>query len=105
MVKRPRGRPKKVVDDVDVVKVVSEEPKKRGRPKKAEVSSEPGKRGRPKKVVEVIADSDAPKKRGRPKKSESLDVKASAKVEAVTEPKKRGRPKKNKSEEAVTGSF
>ena len=56
MVKRPRGRPRKVVDDADVVTAVSEVVKRRGRPKKvvegkAEVSSsEPGKRGRPKKV-------------------------------------------------------
>ena len=127
-VKRKAGRPRKVVDENEVVekrkvgrpkKVVEQEedkPKRKaGRPRKEvdeTVAKKPGKRGRPKKVVEGEA-TETPKVkagRGRPRKvvdenqTEQPKRKAGRPKKEVDEtvakkPGKRGRPKKQVSAE------
>ena len=88
--------------------VVSEQPKKRGRPAGSknkpkdtatEVTETPKKRGRPagsktkpKDVAPATEDTETPKKRGRPVGSKNKPKDVSPTTELTETPKKRGRP-------------
>ncbi|XP_044977795.1 uncharacterized protein LOC123444963 [Hordeum vulgare subsp. vulgare] len=74
----------------DVCVKPSDQPKKRGRPRKDRAISgdtQPKKRGRPRKDRAISGDTQ-PKKRGRPRKDRAIS--------GDTQPKKRGRPPKEK---------
>ncbi|KAJ8000314.1 hypothetical protein DPEC_G00203550 [Dallia pectoralis] len=88
--KRPRGRPRKVVDPDDVSETVSS-PVKRGRPKKAQ---QPKKRGRPRKnslSPDERKGSRKWKPLGRPRIHPRVDSPAKP---TSTRPRGRGRPRK-----------